>query len=143
MEDAGRVRGVLEEAAAVWGAAALKQNRAALDAELAAIRAAAAAGDPEAYAQHNMNFHRLIVEASDNAVLLRVWDSLMLEVRTRIGLAQLDIDMTYAAETHVPIVEALGRGDGAIAGRLLREHAEMFCHGEQRSNHVPTQAPPG
>jgi DNA-binding GntR family transcriptional regulator len=142
MEDAGRVRGVLEEAAAVWGAATLKQNVAALTAELAAIRTAAAAGDLDAYSQHNMTFHRLVVEASDNQVLLRVWDSLMLEVRTRIGLTQLDIDMAFAAETHVPIVEALSRGDGATAGRLLREHAEMFMHGEEGPNHNPQQSRP-
>ncbi len=79
-----------------------------------------------------MNFHRLIVDASGNLVLLRLWDSLMLEVRTRIGLAQLDIDLTTAAETHVPIVEALDRGDGEAAARLLHEHAEFFSNGEHR-----------
>ena len=92
-----------------------------------------------------MTFHRLIVEASGNRVLLRVWDSLMLEVRTRIGLAQLDIDLTMAAETHVPIVDAFDRGDGETAGRLLREHAEMFCHGEpnERSRPPGDQPPAG
>jgi DNA-binding GntR family transcriptional regulator len=131
MEDAGRVRGVLEQTAAQWGAAALKRNVAPLRAEVEAIRQAAATQDLDGYARHNMAFHRLIVEAAGNPVLLRVWDSLMLEVRTRIGLSQLNIDMTFAAETHVPIVEAFVRGDGEAAGRLLLEHAEMFCHGEQ------------
>jgi DNA-binding GntR family transcriptional regulator len=73
-----------------------------------------------------MAFHRRIVEAGGNAVLLRVWDSLMLEVRTRIGLTQLNLDLQAVAETHEPIVEALEQGDGVLAGRLLREHAEMF-----------------
>ena len=89
-EDAGMVRGVLEQTAAQWGAAALKGSVAPLRAELEAMRSAAAIRDLDAYAEHNMTFHRLIVEASGNRVLLRVWDSLMLEVRTRIGLAQLD-----------------------------------------------------
>jgi DNA-binding GntR family transcriptional regulator len=35
-----------------------------------------------------------------------------------------------AAETHAPIVAALERGDGEAAGRLLREHAEMFVNPE-------------
>jgi DNA-binding GntR family transcriptional regulator len=80
-----------------------------------------------------MAFHRLIVEASGNTVLLRVWDALMLEVQIRIGLSRFDLDMSFAAETHVPIVDAVDRGDGQTAGRLLREHAEMFCQCERHS----------
>ena len=131
LEEAGQVRGILEETAAQWAAAALKRNISPLRAELEAIRKAAATCDLNAYARHNMAFHRLIVEASGNALLLRVWDSLMLEVRTRIGLARHDIELTDAAETHAPIVDAFDRGDGETAGRLLREHAQVFCHGEQ------------
>ncbi len=132
-EHAGMVRGVLEQTAAQWGAATLKGRVGALRAELEAMRCAAAIQDLDAYAEHNMTFHRAIVEASGNPVLVRVWDSLMLEVRTRIGLVQLAIDLAFAAETHVPIIDAFDRGDGETAGRLLREHAEMFCQGEQGS----------
>jgi DNA-binding GntR family transcriptional regulator len=142
MEDAGRVRGVLEQAAARWGAAALKQEPGPLRAALEAIRAAAAIRDADAYAEHNMNFHRLIVEASGNSVLLRVWDSLMLEARTRIGLSQRDIDMSVAAETHVPIVEAFERGDGETAARLLQVHAETFSMGEQSSDSASVDSRP-
>src|SRR3954451_11883338 len=133
-EEAAQVRGVLEQAAAQWAAAAMKRNVAPLRAVLEAVHGAAAKGDRDGYARHNMAFHRLIVEAAGNPVLLRLWESLMLETRTRIGLSQRDIDMTAAAETHVPIVNALDRGDGETAGRLLREHAEIFCHGEQDSS---------
>jgi DNA-binding GntR family transcriptional regulator len=142
MEDAGRVRGVLEQAAARWGAAALKQEPGPLRAALEAIRAAAAIRDADAYAEQNMNFHRLIVEASGNSVLLRVWDSLMLEARTRIGLSQREIDMSVAAETHVPIVEAFERGDGETAGRLLQEHAETFSMGEQSTDSASVDSRP-
>jgi DNA-binding GntR family transcriptional regulator len=123
---AAEVRGVLEQAAAAKAAGRLKGNAAPLHAELDALRAAAATGDLDAYSRCNMAFHRRIVEASGNAVMLRVWDSLMLEVRTRIGLNQLDLDLPAVAETHLPIVEALERGDGERAGSLLRAHAEMF-----------------
>jgi DNA-binding GntR family transcriptional regulator len=136
MQEAGQVRGIIEQAAADRAAVVLRRNVASLRAELQAIRLAAATNDLDGYARHNMAFHRLIVEATGNAVLLRVWDSLMLEVRTRIGLMQHDIDLTYAAETHVPIVDAFDRGDGETAGRLLLEHAVMFCHGEQ-NGHFP------
>jgi DNA-binding GntR family transcriptional regulator len=126
MREAGEVRGVLEQAAAAKAAEHLKGNVAPLQADLEAIRAASAANDLDLYSRRNMAFHRRIVEAGGNAVMLRVWDSLMLEVRTRIGLTQLNLDLKAVAETHQPIVEALERGDGALAGRLLREHAEMF-----------------
>jgi DNA-binding GntR family transcriptional regulator len=142
MEDAGRVRGVLEQTAARWGAAALQRESAPLRAALEAIRAAAAIRDADAYAVRNMDFHRLIVEASGNRVLLRVWDSLMLEVRTRIGLSQRDIDMVFAAETHVPIVEAFERGDGETAGRLLLEHAEQFSLGAPSTDAAPVGSRP-
>jgi DNA-binding GntR family transcriptional regulator len=130
-EEAGRVRGVLEQRAAEWAAPFLMRNVAPLIAEVEGLRQSAAVRDPDAYARHNRAFHRLIVEASGNAVLLRLWDTLMLEAQTRIGLSQFDIDMSFAAETHVAIVDAFDRGDGETAGRLLREHAEMFCQGEQ------------
>ena len=125
MEDAGQVRGVLEQTAAQWGAAALKRNVAPLRAELEAMRSAAAIHDLDAYAEHNMTFHRLIVEASGNRVLLRVWDSLMLEVRTRIGLAQLDIDLTIRRRDARPDRRGLRsrrwRDRRAFASRACRD----------------------
>jgi DNA-binding GntR family transcriptional regulator len=124
--DAGRVRGLLEEEAARVAAPRMTGQTGPLREALEGLRRAAAAQDLNAYARHNMAFHRVIVEASGNAVLLRLWDSMMLEVRTRINLSQQPHDLIAAAETHAPIVAALECGDGAAAGRLLREHAEMF-----------------
>lgn len=124
--EAAEVRGMLEEQAGQLAAAALKGNVATIRAELEAIRGAARAQDLEGYARHNMEFHRLIIQAADNLVLLRLWDSLMLEVRTLIGLNTFTVDLNLIAESHVPIVEALAKGDGQEAGRLLREHALMF-----------------
>lgn len=124
--EAAVVRGMLEDQAGQLAAVALKGNVGPLRAEFEAIQSAAHARDLEGYARHNMEFHRLIVQAADNAVLLRLWDSLMLEVRTLIGLNVLALDLDEVAESHRPIVEALARGDGPEAGRLLREHALMF-----------------
>ena len=41
--------------------------------------AAARAGDIEAYAQHDLPFHRLIVESAQNGFLLRAWEGLGFE----------------------------------------------------------------
>ena len=69
----------------------------------------------------------MIVEASGNSVLLRVWESLDVEARARITLARLSIDLRAAADSHQAIVDALARGDGRAAGRLLKEHAGSCC----------------
>ena len=124
MREAYQVRAVLEEMAAHLAGDAFKGNAGALRTEVNALRKAAKARDPEAYASHNLKLHRLIVEASGNAVLLRLWESLDLETRARISLARPSINMRTAAESHQSIVDALDRGDGALAGRLLREHSE-------------------
>ena len=87
---------------------------------------AAADGDHEGYARLNIEFHRRIVQAADNQILLQTWDSLGFETRVRITLARQDPDLVRRAATHKPILDALEVGDGPTAGRLLREHSESF-----------------
>ena len=124
MREAFQVRAVLEEMAAQLAGDAFKGNVAALQTEVNALREAAKVCDAEAYAAHNLKLHRLIVEAADNAVLLRLWESLDLETRARICLSGSSIDLRAAAESHQTIVDALEEGGGRLAGRLLREHSE-------------------
>ncbi len=126
MDEAYAVRAVLEQAAAETAAPALKGNVKALRQCLDELRASAVAGDRESYARHNIDFHRGIVEAAGNRILLQTWDTLGFEVRLRIKLARHDHDLTQSAACHDPIVDALEAGDGPTAGRLLREHAESF-----------------
>ena len=128
-QEAAAVRGVLEQAAANAATGSLGPDPSRLRAEVDALHEAARAGDVDSYARHNTAFHRLIVEAAGNAVLLRVWDSLMLEARTRINLGRFSPDLHAAADTHLPIVEAFERGDAERAGALLVEHAAMFAAG--------------
>ena len=122
--EAAVVRGVLEEAAACRAAETLRCEIGPLRAEFEAIQAAARLGDHDAYACHNTAFHRRIVEAAGNEVMLRFWESLMIEARTRINLVASALDLVAVAASHGPIVEAFASGDGVGAGRLLREHAE-------------------
>lgn len=142
MLESALVRGILEEASAAGACATLKQNTEGLRQTLAAIQQAARDANLEAYAHQNLLFHRQIVEAAGNDVLLRIWDSLMLEARTLIGLNSKPHDLIAVANTHVPIVEAIDLGDGARAGQLLREHAELFSHlrDEQAGNEKPLSA---
>lgn len=126
MHEAYQVRAVLEELAAQLAAPRLKKNVKPLETEVNAMLAAANLQDRDGLAEHNRAFHRLIVEASENTVLLHLWDLLDFETRTRITVAQPSVNLVEVAQLHQPIVDALDRGDGATAGQLLREHAESF-----------------
>ena len=126
MAEAYAVRAVLEQAAAEAAAPALKGNVEGLRQTLVRLHEAAVAGDREGYARHNLDFHRGIVEAAGNRILLQTWDSLGFETRIRITLSRKDHDMLRHVGCHDPIVDALEAGDGLQAGRLLREHAESF-----------------
>ena len=126
MAEAYAVRAVLEQAAAEAAAPTLKGNVDLLRSHLVLLLASALAGDREGYARHDLDFHRGIVEAAGNKVLLQTWDSLGFEVRLRIMLARKEPELVRFAACHDPILEALDLGDGPTAGRLLREHAESF-----------------
>ncbi len=126
MAEAYAVRAVLEQAAAETAAPVLKGNIGELRCCLEVLRASALAGDYAGFARSNLEFHRRIVEASGNRILLQTWDSLGFETRVRIRLARHEPDLAHLANIHDPIFEALEAGDGPKAGRLLREHAESF-----------------
>ncbi len=126
MREAYQVRARLEEMAAEQAAIRLQGRVEVLQVEVNAMIQAAKLGDRDRFAQHNRVFHRLIVEAADNSVLLRVWDSLDFGTRTRITVAQDRLDLCEVAASHQPIIDALAQGDGKTAGKLLRLHAESF-----------------
>jgi DNA-binding GntR family transcriptional regulator len=90
--------------------------------------AAARAKDIEAYTDQDLPFHRLIVESAKNAFLLRAWDALGFEIRTRIFLASKEFDMVQIAQLHEPILDALERGETKRAAQLLRENLSGRTH---------------
>jgi DNA-binding GntR family transcriptional regulator len=120
------VRAALEEVAAREAALRLDGAVEALEAELEAMHAAADAGELHALAEHDATFHRLIVEASGNGILVDVWRSLRIEARTAITALRLGIDGHEIAELHRPILDALGARDPDAAGLALRRHVEHF-----------------
>ena len=120
------VRAALEEVAARAAAVHLAGNVEALEAELAAMHAAAEKSDLYEEVQHDVEFHRLIVEASGNRVLQDMWRSLRIEARTLISVLKVHIGGYELAEMHRPVLEALAEGDAEKAGLLLRKHVEYF-----------------
>lgn len=85
--------------------------------EVEAMREAAKTQDLDGFAQHNAAFHRLIVQASGNPILLQVWESLASELRTRINLVRIADRLEAVAQLHQPIIEAIVQGDGETAGK--------------------------
>lgn len=126
MHEAYEIRAALEEISGRAAAGSLKGNTAELRRELDAMRTAVRNQDLDSYAQHDVQFHRTILATSGNDVLLRVWDSLVFDVRIRAAIGKVMGDLPEVVESHQPIIDALERGQGKEAGLLLRNHVETF-----------------
>jgi serine phosphatase RsbU (regulator of sigma subunit) len=124
MQDAYEIRAALEEVGGRAAAPVLKGNTASLRRELDAMRAAFDRLDLDSFVEHDIAFHRNILEASQNEVLLRVWDSLALDLRIRAVIDRISGDFPELVESHRSIVDALEKGRGREAGLLLRNHVE-------------------
>ncbi len=120
------VRAALEEVAAREAAKRLDGQVDALEAELEAMHKAADAHDLHAQVEHDVAFHRLIVEASGNQVLLETWLALRIEARTIVTALRTGLDGHEIAERHRPVLEAFRARDPDRAGTALRRHVEQF-----------------
>jgi len=120
------VRAALEELAAQEAASRLDGEVAELETEFEAMRAAADKGDLNDLAAHDATFHRLIVEAAGNQVLLDTWRTLRVEARVVVTVLKTDIDLHELAELHRPLLDALKEGAPDRAGRALRQHFELL-----------------
>ena len=114
----------MEEVGGRAAARVLKGNTAALQRELEAMRAAFDRLDLDSFVEHDIAFHRSILEASQNEVLLRVWDSLAVDLWIRALIGKLSGHFPELVESHRSIVDALEKGRGREAGLLLRNHVE-------------------
>jgi len=120
------VRAALEELAAQEAASRLDGKVEELEREFEAMREAAAQDDLQDLAAHDATFHRLIVEAAGNKVLLDTWRTLRVEARVVVTALKTDIDLHELAELHRPLLEALKEGAPKKAGDALRQHFELL-----------------
>jgi DNA-binding GntR family transcriptional regulator len=120
------VRGALEEAAVRLAVPALKGKIDLIAGHLEGMREAARANDLEAMLHHSVWFHRVIMRAAGNELLLKMWESLHVEIHSRKTLLQPNIDMFAVAESHTPIFDAIAAGDVELAARLSRQHQAYF-----------------
>jgi DNA-binding GntR family transcriptional regulator len=120
------VRAALEELAAQEAASRLDGKVGELEREFEAMREAAGRDDLQDLAAHDATFHRLIVEAAGNKVLLDTWRTLRVEARVVVTVLKTDIDLHELAELHRPLLEALKEGSPEKAGEALRQHFETL-----------------
>ena len=122
--DALEVKAALEAQAARSGSGTWRGDGPELQRLCTTIARAAKRRDFAEYQRHNHSFHRMIVAAADNATLLRLWDGLAFEVRTRPILEFLRVeDPLSAAREHEAIAAALLAGRRSRAAALLAAHA--------------------
>ncbi|MFF8618939.1 FadR/GntR family transcriptional regulator [Streptomyces sp. NPDC015350] len=91
-------------------------------------------GSTEDYVDADMRFHRAVVAAADNPVLLELFDSFVPRLRQsmidmlRIG-KHVDDEADHAA--HSDLVEAIAARDSGLASSLSRAHLETLKIGLQ------------
>ncbi len=121
LEESSQVRAALEELGAQLAAPNFKDNVEKLETESALFMKAAAEKDVKSYSQHDIEFHRIIMEGSQNSLLLSIWESVVLESRFRLTLKSIGEDqLSQFGTAHLPVIEALRKGDGKAAGKLLK-----------------------
>ncbi|MEM9344150.1 MAG: GntR family transcriptional regulator [Pseudomonadota bacterium] len=122
------VRAVLEELAGQLAVGRAMEYMDDLEIATEKMTKAFKAGDVRTLAHWDVRFHRTILEASGNQILIETWNSLMIEARTFVTLNNLisrkpEIDL---AGRHVPIMDALRGGDPVACGKIMRQHVEEF-----------------
>jgi len=126
LRDAYQLRGILEQAATEFISDFPEESVRTLEMEYAAMRAAVQAGDLQAVACHNRNFHRCIIERCQNQEVVRAWNSLGICMRARLNVQRRVDRLPEAILSHEPIIDALRSGNLRHAGQLLRDHSFGF-----------------
>src|SRR5262249_16018646 len=89
MYEAYEIRAALEEIGGREAAQRLKGKTSDLQRQQEIMREAVRNLDLDAYAEHDVIFHRTIIETSGNYVLARVWDSMAFDIRIRAAIGKV------------------------------------------------------
>lgn len=116
------VRAQLESYAALLVTQNAIPVKSKLKAALKSMKRAAREGDSIAFASHNSLFHRTIVEASGNKVLLELWETLNVQSRTMTNVSRTRRNLMQLADSHLAIIDAIAAGDVDEANALSKAH---------------------
>ncbi|MDX2823085.1 GntR family transcriptional regulator [Streptomyces ipomoeae] len=118
------IRQIIESSRGPEAARALREAVARLG------EAVESGADLSAKVEADLAFHHLLCEQAGNSILLRTWRQLEGPIRVVIMSAATDRrEAAMAASAHLPVVEAIERGDAAGALDVL--HAHMASAVEQ------------
>lgn len=90
------------------------------------MREMAQAGDTAALVEYDMAFHQRICAWAEQPTLIRTWTLLYMQIERFLVLydARHFTDLTFIADSHLPIIAALETGDAEAAARRIEEHIE-------------------
>ena len=99
------------------------------------MHAASRALDAQAYFPLNIEFHAVLGEAAGNKALLQNYQRIVNELNLyrREVIARSAESIPASTKDHESIVNAVAKGDGVLAGRLLFEHV---LNGRERLHRV-------
>ena len=123
------VRAALEDLAGRLAASRLNGEIRELEQAVVAMRDAASRRDVQEFVGLDADFHRLIVLASGNRILMESWNALMIEQRTLVTTIAVMITehgLDRVAAMHETILDALRSRDPERVGREMRDHVETF-----------------
>lgn len=86
------------------------------------MKRAARDSDSTAFASHNSGFHRIIVEASGNKILLDMWETLNVQTRTMTNVTRSRRNLMELADSHMIIIDAIAAGDSELANQVAKVH---------------------
>jgi DNA-binding GntR family transcriptional regulator len=95
-----------------------------LDALIATMEAAQAAGDGKRYVPANRDFHFTVYRAAESETLLSIIESLWLRIGPYFDLLNAAGGLRASNAEHRRIRDALGRGDGLEARAALKSDIE-------------------
>jgi DNA-binding GntR family transcriptional regulator len=128
--DALQVKAVLEALAARLAGARLAHCTSRLRECLKPMRGLLTRHDFVKFQDKNQSFHRTIMEASGNPILLTMWETLAFEVRTRFILDHLKaLDPDQLTGEHEIVLRAIEAGDSELVATLLVTHSHHLIEG--------------
>ncbi len=138
-----QVRAALESLAVRLGGESLRERAGAMREAVKEIVEAARKRDFVRFQKGNQAFHRELVEASENEILLRMWRQLAFEVRTRAIMEYIEsADPVEIAREHQEIVEAVAKGDIDRAASLVADHSTHLVEHLRRTLALHEGRPP-
>lgn len=101
-------------------------------------------GDERGMVERNFAFHRSIILASRNPVLIRAWSMFQFSYWTSVVTAELHNDLVHLAQRHYAILEGLRSRDPALAAQRMEAHIiELKDELAHRNPHSVSVQPKG